>query len=104
MTLTQNKTATYVVFALIACLAMCLSMDAFAAGGGLNAANTEANNIKSWAYKFLGIVAIGYIIFNVIMAYVGRKGWGEVFMAIVYAAIGGASIVLGEWAWSIWGN
>ena len=38
------------------------------------------------------------------MAYVGRKGWGEVFMAVVYAAIAGAAIVLGEWAWNIWGN
>lgn len=104
MTLTQNKTTTYVVFALIACLALFVSVDAFAAGGGLNAANSEANNIKNWAYKFLGIAAIGYIIFNVIMAYVGRKGWGEVFMAVVYAAIAGAAIVLGEWAWGIWGS
>ncbi|BFU61214.1 TPA: conjugal transfer protein TraC [Haemophilus influenzae] len=104
MTLTQNKTATYVVFALIACLAMFVSVDAFAAGGGLNAATTEATNIKNWAYKFLGVAALGYIIFNVIMAYVGRKGWGEVFMAVVYAAIAGAAIVLGEWAWSIWGS
>ena len=104
MTLTQNKTATYVVFALIACLAMFVSVDAFAAGGGLDAANTEATNIKNWAYKFLGIAAIGYIIFNVVMAYVGRKSWGEVFMAVVYAAIAGAAIVLGQWAWGIWGS
>lgn len=104
MTLTQNKTATYILLALIACLAMFVSVDAFAAGGGLNAATTEATKIKEWAYKFLGVAALGYIIFNVIMAYIGRKGWGEVFMAVVYAGIAGATIVLGEWAWSIWGS
>lgn len=104
MTLTQNKTTTYVLVALIACLAMFVSVDAFAAGGGLNSATNEASKIKDWAYKFLGVAALGYIIFNVIMAYVGRKGWGEVFMAVVYAAIAGAAIVLGEWAWGIWGS
>ncbi|HDR1845263.1 MULTISPECIES: conjugal transfer protein TraC [Pasteurellaceae] len=104
MTLTQNKTATYVAFALIACIALFFSIDAFAAGGGLNAATSEASKIKDWAYKFLGVAALGYIIFNVIMAYIGRKGWSEVFMAVVYAAIAGAAIVLGEWAWSIWGS
>lgn len=103
MTLTQNKTTTYVMFTLIACLAMFVSVDAFAAGG-LDSATTEATEIKEWAYKFLGVAALGYIIFNVIMAYVGRKGWGEVFMAVVYAAIAGAAIVLGEWAWGIWGS
>ena len=104
MTLTQNKTATYVVFALIACLAMFVSVDAFAAGGGLNAATTEASNIKTWGYKFLGVAAVGYIIVNILMAYFNRKRWGEVAMAVVYAAIAGAAIVLGEWAWNIWGS
>ena len=103
MTLTQNKTTTYVLVALITCLAMFVSVDAFAAGG-LSSATNEANKIKDWAYGFLGVAALGYIIFNVIMAYIGRKGWGEVFMAVVYAAIAGAAIVLGEWAWGIWGK
>lgn len=103
MTLTK-KQANFFIIAALAALCMFVSADVFAAGGGLNAATTEANNIKNWAYKFLGIAALGYIIFNVIMAYAGRKGWGEVFMAVVYAAVAGATIVLGEWAWGIWGS
>lgn len=104
MTLTQNKTTTYVLFALIACLAMFVSVDAFAAGGGLDAATSQAENIKTWGYRFLGVAAFGYIIFNVVMAYVGRKGWGEVFMAVVYCAVAGAALELGKWAWGIWGS
>ncbi|HHF3500194.1 conjugal transfer protein TraC [Haemophilus influenzae] len=103
MTLTQNKTATYVAFALIVCLAIFTSVNAFA-GNGLNAAETEASNIKDWGYRFLGLAAVGYIIFNVVMAYIGRKGWGEVFMAVVYCAIAGAALELGKWAWAIWGK
>lgn len=103
MILTQ-KQANFLIIAALAVLSMFISADVFAAGGGLNAATTEASNIKNWAYKFLGVAALGYIIFNVIMAYVGRKGWGEVFMAVVYAAIAGGAIALGEWAWGIWGN
>ncbi|OOF77871.1 conjugal transfer protein TraC [Rodentibacter caecimuris] len=82
---------------------MFVSADVFAAGG-LEAANTEATKIKDWGYKFLGIAALGYIVYNVLMAYFNRKGWGEVLMAVVYAAIAGASIVLGTWAWGIWGS
>lgn len=104
MTLTQNKTTTYVLVALIACLAMFVSVDAFAAGGGLNAAETEAKTIKEWGYRILGLFAAGYIIFNIVMAYLGRKGWGEVAMAVLYAAIAGAAVTLADWAWGIWGK
>lgn len=101
MTLTTNKANFYVVLAL-AVVAMFFSADVFA--GGLDQATTEATNIKTWGYKFLGVFAGGYIIFNVVMAFLGRKGWGEVAMAVMYAAIAGAAIALGDWAWGIWGS
>lgn len=101
--MTLTKTQTYLAYLFVACLSL-VSIDAFAAGGGLQAASTQAEQIKTWAYSFLGIAAVGYIIFNVLMAYLGRKSWGDVAMAVVYAAIAGACLVLGSWAWSIWGS
>lgn len=101
--MTLTKTQTYLTYLLVACLSL-VSIDAFAAGGGLQAASTQAEQIKTWAYSFLGIAAVGYIIFNVLMAYLGRKGWGDVAMAVVYAAIAGGSLAVGVWAWGIWGS
>ena len=101
MTLTQNKTSIY-IFLTVLIIAMFTSTDVLASG--LDTATSEATKIKEWGYKFLGVAALGYIIFNVVMAYLGRKGWGEVAMAVIYAAIAGAAIVLGEWAWGLWGS
>ncbi|VVN22278.1 hypothetical protein PS623_04352 [Pseudomonas fluorescens] len=74
------------------------------AAGGLDAATSEMNEIKTWAYGFLGVVALCYLLYNVFMAMIDRKSWGDVTMALGYVAIAGAVIVLGEWAWAIWGS
>lgn len=92
-----------VLFVILMGVMFSLSPDVFAAGG-LDSATSELNNIKEWGYKILGIAALGYIIFNVMMAYLGRKSWGDVAMAVVYAAIAGAALALGNWAWGIWGG
>ncbi|WP_109427004.1 conjugal transfer protein TraC [Aggregatibacter kilianii] len=102
MTLTQNKTAFYVMASIIAVAILSFAPDVFA--GGLDEATSQASSIKTWAYKFLAVIASGYIIFNIVMAFVNKKSWGDVFMAVVYAAIAGAAVVLGSWAWSIWGS
>jgi hypothetical protein len=52
----------------------------------------------------LGAVCFVYLIYNVIMALAEKKQWGDVLMALGKVAVAGAVIVLGEWAWSIWGS
>lgn len=99
MTLTQNKMTFFAVL-LIALFSMFVSPDVFAAGG-LDSGITATSDLKSSGYKWLGIVATGYIIFNVVMAYLGRKGWGDVAMAVMYCAIAGGAIALGDYAWSL---
>lgn len=99
MTLTQNK-LTFLAILMIALLSMFVSPDVLAAGG-LDSGVQATNELKTTAYKWLAIVATGYIIFNVVMAYLGRKGWGDVAMAVMYCAIAGGAIALGDYAWSI---
>lgn len=74
------------------------------AAGGLDQATTEATNIKTWAYGFLGVGVFIYLIWNVVMALLDKKPWADVLIAVGYVAIAGAVIVLAEWAWSIWGS
>ncbi|HDX1088229.1 TPA: conjugal transfer protein TraC [Pasteurella multocida] len=99
MTLTQNK-MTFIAILMVALFSMFVSPDVFAAGG-LDAGISATSELKASAYKWLAVIATGYIIFNVVMAYLGRKGWGDVAMAVMYCAIAGAAIALGDYAWGI---
>lgn len=94
------KAARYV----LAMFAMCFVNFAFAAGGGLAAATTQATTIKTWAYGFLGVCVFIYLIYLVIMALLDKRQWSDVAVGVGYVAIAGAIIVLGEWAWSVWGS
>lgn len=75
MTLTQNK-MTFIAILMVALFSMFVSPDVFAAGG-LDAGISATTELKSSAYKWLAVIATGYIIFNVVMAYLGRKGWAD---------------------------
>lgn len=99
MTLTQNK-MTFIAILMIALLSMFVSPDVFAAGG-LDAGISATTELKTSAYKWLAVVATGYIIYNIVFAYLGRKGWGDVAMAVLYCAVAGAALALGNYAWSI---
>ncbi|NMZ71322.1 conjugal transfer protein [Pseudomonas peli] len=74
------------------------------AAGGLDEATNQANEIKTWAYGFLGVGVFIYLIYLVVMALLDRKQWADVLVGVGYVAIAGAIIVVGEWAWSIWGS
>ena len=86
---------------LITMLSVFFMPEAFSAG--LDAGIQATSDLKSSAYKWLGVMASGYIIFNILMAYLGRKGWGDVAMSVLYCAIAGGAVLLGIYAWGIWG-
>lgn len=102
--MTSTKSNTWLTYLTITGLVLLYSFNAFAAGGGLQVASTKAMEIRTWLYSFLGITAIGYILFKILMAYMHRGGWGDVGMAVIYAVVAGGSILAGEWAWSVWGS
>lgn len=85
-------------------VALCSLMFADPAFAGLQKANTALEEIKTWAYTILGIGIFCYIMYHIVMALMNKGSWADVMMAVVYSAIAGASIALGEWAWSIWGS
>lgn len=95
----QNSATRYI----LALLTMFTYQFALAAGG-LDEATTQANEIKTWAYGFLGVGVFIYLIYLVVMALLDRKQWADVLVGVGYVAIAGAIIVVGEWAWSIWGS
>jgi hypothetical protein len=72
--------------------------------GGLSDATDAANEAKTWAYGFLGVIVFLFLIYKVIMALIDKETWGDVLMALGKVAMAGGVIVAAEWAWAIFGG
>lgn len=89
--------------ALLSLLLLAISQPALAAGG-LDSATRWVDEVTTWAYGITGAVAILYCIYLVIMAFMERKEWSDVFMGMVKTAVAGGVVVGATFAWSIWGS
>jgi hypothetical protein len=83
-------------------LTLLCAFPAFSAG--LEDATDAVNEIKDWAYIFLGAFIFVFLIYHVIMAMMDKETWADVMMALVKVAIAGGVIVAAEWAWAIFGG
>lgn len=72
--------------------------------GGLEAGTDQANDLKTWAYGFLGVAVFLYLMYLVIMALMDKRQWSDVLQGLGYVAAAGGILVAGAWAWSIWGT
>lgn len=75
-----------------------------ALAGGLDEGTNAINEIKVWAYGFLGAGIFVFLIYKVIMALTEKETWGDVFQALGKVAMAGGVLVAGEWAWNIFGS
>ena len=74
---------------------------AFAAVGGLNKANSVAEDIKTGAFALLGTGALCYLVYLAFMAFTEKKTWSDFGWGVIHVAVAGACIALGTWAWSL---
>ncbi|HFH5621793.1 conjugal transfer protein [Escherichia coli] len=83
-------------------LAFFLSLTASVAyAGGLESGTTALTELKTWAFTICGICAVGYLIYCIIMAFMEKKSWSDVGMALVYCTLAGGALVGGNWALSL---
>lgn len=82
---------------ILALFLSCTSSIAFA-GGGLDTATDAITEIKVWAFSFVGVCALCYLIYNIIMAFMERKSWSDAGMALVYCSFAGGALFAGNWA------
>lgn len=66
--------------------------------GGLDTATNTMIELKTWAFSFGGVCALCYLIYNVIMAFMEKKSWSDVGMALVYCSLAGGALYAGNWA------
>ena len=72
------------------------------AAGGLDTGTSALNDLKSWLFTAVGVMALIYLLYCCAMAFMERKSWGEVGMALVYCALAGGAVVGGTWALGLW--
>ena len=71
---------------------------ALAAGGGLSSASNWLTELKTWLFGFTGVAALVYMLYSMVMAFLERKTWGDVGVALIYCALAGGAVVAGTWA------
>lgn len=77
------------------------SVEAFAANGGLQKAQTATDEIKTMIYAIVGSASGLYLLYIGIMAKMGKQSWSDFFMGMFQVAIVGASLVLGTYFWGL---
>lgn len=83
-------------------MAFCLFMASIAyAGGGLDAATNALTEIKVWLFTFVGVAALVYLLYMVLMVLMEKKLWSDVAAALGYCACAGGALVAGAWALGI---
>jgi hypothetical protein len=78
-----------------------LASPAHAALGGLDAAKTIADDVKTGLYALVGVVALIYLIYLAAMAFTEKKTWADFGWGVVHVSLAGAALALGVWAWSL---
>lgn len=68
---------------------------------GLQKGTDAITKIKDWAYLILGTGIFIYLIYLIVMALMNKGSWADVLMGVVYSAVAGGVLVLGDWAWSV---
>lgn len=77
---------------------------AMASGGGLDQATSALERFKTWFYGFLAVASLVYISFQAAMAMADKVPWADVGIAVGKVAAVGGILVVGQWAWGIWGS
>ena len=71
------------------------------AAGGLDPLINETEELKDTLYQFLGVGVGVYLIYNVIMAKMGKQDWGDVVIALAKVAGAGGILAAGTFAWGM---
>ncbi|MRD49385.1 hypothetical protein GHT07_19080 [Caenimonas koreensis DSM 17982] len=77
-----------------------MQSNAFALGG-LDKANSAAEDIKTGLYALVGVIALIYMIYLGVMAFTEKKSWSDFGWGVVHVSVVGGAVALGSWAWAL---
>lgn len=96
----NEQTLSLLAFALCCAMGMMLPETAQAAGG-LSQVTGKVSEYRDTLHVILGVGAGLFIIIEVILLWMNKRQWADIGMDAVKVGIGGAAILLAEWAWSL---
>lgn len=71
------------------------------AAGLSNQGQSELNSIKTWLYGCLGIAAFIYIMYLIVMAFLGKGEWRDAIIGLMQVAGAGAVLVIVDYMWQL---
>jgi len=83
---------------------VCLMLALFttnALAGGLDSGTDAVSNIKVWIFTILGIAALIYLAYMIIFAFLDRKSWSDVGVALIQVICAGGALAGGTWGLSL---
>lgn len=66
--------------------------------GGLDSGTDALTNIKTWIFIILGIAALIYLAYCIIWAFMEKKSWNDVGVALLQVICAGGALAGGNWA------
>ncbi|MDD2892530.1 MAG: hypothetical protein PHF20_01255 [Halothiobacillaceae bacterium] len=76
-------------------------IDAIAATGGLQKAQTTTTEVTTQIYAIIGAGVGLYLLYVGFMCKMGRQAWAEFFLAMGHVALVGGSLAAGTYMWSL---
>ena len=95
----RNKLLTVLLICSTGLLNMALAQGGIA---GLDEATNLIKDIFGWGKVFLIAIATVYVLYIMVQAFMERKTWSDVLVAIVWACVAGAAGIIAEWAVGYW--
>ena len=77
-----------------------MNSNAFALGG-LEKAQSAADDVKTGLFAVVGVVALIYMTYLGVMAFTEKKSWSDFGWGIVHVGAVGGSVQLGSWGWTL---
>ena len=80
-------------------MSVCVFMPEMANAAGLQQVESKTKEYSSSLYKILGAAAVAFIVVEVMLWWLKKREFSDIMMDAVKVGIGGAAIVLADWAW-----
>lgn len=85
-------------------IAMLLSSRAFALNGGFSTVTSTTQQVQTWIYAIVGVVAIIILLINVFMVWAKRSTWGDFLQTAGWVAMGGGCVTAATWLYGLFAS
>ena len=90
---------SWAILGAVLLVSVCVFMPEMANAAGLQQVESKTKEYSNLLYKILGAAAVAFIVIEVMLWWLKKREFSDIMMDAVKVGIGGAAIVLADWAW-----